>query len=228
MSTRKKAKLSPEKERELLVFAAVTREALLQTHATRMLKLIELAANRVSVMRMLDIYTRVHMLSDTDTEVFQTRVLAVLGHRARKGHAPLVYVEGEEERSDKRSFVGVVRDRLRGRQLHDLRRWVELHTGATQAAVLEVHVRYALKFIEELADTHSITEALQIYRDLVAVPANMTDALYIFTLDRLAAAELPRAQTIVAELPRTQEPPEPAPDRMPLLAPHRGHPKRAV
>ncbi|HEX6558740.1 MAG TPA: hypothetical protein VF021_04740 [Longimicrobiales bacterium] len=195
MSSRKKSKLTAEKRRELQVCAAVARETLLQTHVARALKLIELANNRVSVMRMLAIYARLHDLSDADGEVFSNRVLALLGHRARKGQAPLVYVEGEDEQpSSGRSVVRAVRDRLRGRRLHDLRRWIELHTGSTQAALIEVHVRHALRFVAELKDTHSIAEALKVYDELVEVPSNMTDALYIFTLDRLAIEELPRQQ----------------------------------
>lgn len=193
MNTRKNAKLSAEKQRELQVAAAVAREALLQMHVVRALKLIELAGNRVSVMRMLGIYTRVHGLSPTDAEAVSNRLLAALGQRAKKGHVPVVYVEGEDENVDKRSFVGVVRDRLRGRLLHDLRRWVELHTGSTQAALLEIYVKHALLFVKQLADSHSIADALQVYRALVQVPANMVDALYIYVLDRLAAEELPKA-----------------------------------
>jgi hypothetical protein len=190
MSSRKKARITAEKRRELQVLAAVAREALLQTHVTRAIKLIELAGNRVSVMRMLGIYTRVHVLSEADTEVFSNRLLAVLG---RKGEGPVVYVEGEPVH-ESGSFVRVVRDRLRGRQLHDLRRWVELHAGATQAALIDLHVRHALRFISELNESHSISEALDVYSELVDVPDNMRDALYIFALDRLAAEELPKAQ----------------------------------
>lgn len=194
MSSRKKSKLTAEKRRELQVCAAVARETLLQTHVARALRLIELADNRVSVMRMLAIYGRLHDLSDADGEVFSNRVLALLGHRARKGQSPLVYVEGEDEQASSRSVVRAVRDRLRGRRLHELRRWVELHTGSTQAALIEVHVRHAIRFVAELKDTHTIAEALKVYDELVEVPSNMTDALYIYTLDRLANDELPRQQ----------------------------------
>ena len=66
MSPRKKAKLTAEKRRELMVAAAVAHEAVLQTHVARAMRLIELSNNRVSVMRMLTIYTRLHNLSKMD------------------------------------------------------------------------------------------------------------------------------------------------------------------
>jgi len=220
MSAQKKSRLTSEKRRELQVCAAVARETLLQTHVARALKLIELANNRVSVMRMVEIYARLHSLTDGDTEVFSNRVLALLGHRARKGQAPAVYVEGEDELPlTSRSFVRIVRDRLRGRRLHDLRRWIELHTGATQAALIEVHVRQALRFVEELKDTHSIGEALKIYSTLVEVPGNMRDALYIYTLDKLAAEELPRGAEPRAVVDAEQ---------VPLFPPQRRRNKHAV
>ena len=213
MAPRSKAKISAEKRRELMVAAAVAREALLQTHVTRALKLIELSQNRVSVLRMLSIYSRVQELSKADDEAISNRLLALLGNRARKGQPATVYVPGEEENpGERKSLVRVMRERLKGRRLHDLRRWVELHTGSTQAALLEIHVRHALRFIYELNETHSVVDALEIYRELVEVPDNMTDALYIYVLDRLASEELPKTQPSDVAVDPTQVPLFP-PDR---------------
>ena len=218
MSPRSRAKLSAEKRRELMVAAAVAREALLQTHVTRAMKLIELSQNRVSVLRMLSIYSRVQELSKTDDEAISNRLLALLGNRARKGQPATVYVPGEEENpGDRKTIVGVMRERLKGRRLHDLRRWVELHTGSTQAALLEIHVRHALRFVYELNESHAVVDALEVYRELVEVPDNLTDALYIYVLDRLAAEELPRTQP--AEAPAD-------PTQVPLFPPDRRRSKR--
>lgn len=211
MKSRKRTKLTPAKQRELQVVAAVAREAVLQLHLTRALKLIDLASSRVSVVRMLNIYTRMLNLNAADAEVLANKVLAAVGQRTRKGQPPSVFVEGEDENvGELRSFVGVVRDRLKGRVLHDLRRWVQLHTGSTQAALIDLHVRHALRFVQELNDTATINEALDIYVEMVGVPPNMTDALYIYTLDRLAADELPRAQAAAAAEDPAQVPLFPA------------------
>jgi hypothetical protein len=219
---RKNPKLKAQKQRELQVIAAVAREAVLQLHVTQALKLIDLAGNRVSVLRMLAIYTRVHGLAEADAEMLVNKVLAVVGQqRKTKGKTPLVYVEGEDENiGDTRSFVNVVRDRLKGRVLHDLRRWVELHTGSTQVALLELHVRHAQRFIAELKETHGIGEALAIYRELAGVPANMADALYIYTLEKLAAEELPRPQAQPTTTEDTAQ--------VPLFPPRRRRSRRAV
>jgi hypothetical protein len=216
MSPRKKAKLTAEKRRELMVAAAVAHEAVLQTHVARAMRLIELSNNRVSVMRMLTIYTRLHNLSKMDVEALANRVLAVLG-RSRKSQTPAVYVEGESENfDDRRSIVGSMRQRLRGRRLHDLRRWTELHTGSTQAALLEIHVRHALRFVHELNATHSVVEAIEVYEEMVGVPDIMTSALRIYVFDRLAAEELPKGAIIDVNADPAQVP----------LFPDRRRPKR--
>lgn len=218
MSPRKKAKLTAEKRRELMVAAAVAHEAILQTHVMRAMRLIELSGNRVSVMRMLSIYTRLHELSKMDVEALANRVLAVLG-RSRKSQTPAMYVEGESENfDDRRSIVGSMRERMRGRRLHDLRRWTELHTGSTQAALLEIHVRHALRFVHELHESHDIFDAIGVYEDMVEVPDNMTDALRIYVMDKLAAEELPKGAVI--DVSSTD------PAQVPLFPADRRRPKR--
>ena len=201
MSPRKKAKLTAEKRRELMVSAAVAHEAVLQTHVARAMRLIELSNNRVSVVRMITIYTRLHDLSKMDVEALGNRVLALLG-RSRKNVTPAMYVEGESENfDDNRSIMGSVRDRLKGRRLHDLRRWVELHTASTQAALIEIHVRHALRFVQELHSSHSTVEAIEVYQEMVNVPDNMTAAVRIYVMDRLAAEELPKGGTPLIDVP---------------------------
>jgi hypothetical protein len=215
MSPRKKAKLTAEKRRELMVAAAVAHEAILQTHVMRAMRLIELSGNRVSVMRMLSIYTRLHELSKMDVEALANRVLAVLG-RSRKSQTPAMYVEGESENfDDRRSIVGSMRERMRGRRLHDLRRWTELHTGSTQAALLEIHVRHALRFVHELRESHDILNAIEVYEEMVEVPDNMTDALRIYVMDKLAAEELPKGAVIDVSADPAQVPLFPADRRRP-------------
>jgi hypothetical protein len=216
MSPRKKPKISAEKWRELQVAAAVARESMLQTHVTRALELIELAGNNVSVIRMLEIYTRVAALSRTDAEVVANRLLAVIGRRAGKTETPAVYVEGEDEVPSEKRLFGAMRDRLKGRRMHELRRLVELHSGSTQAAILDIHVRHAKRFVEALAESHSIAEALQVYAELIEVPRNLTEALYIYVVDRIATEALPRA---TAQLAQDNE-------QVPLFPPQR-RPKRA-
>jgi hypothetical protein len=218
MSSPRKPRVSAEKRRELQVAAAVAREALLQAHVKHALELIGLASNRVSVMRMLDIYVRVNSLPNADAELVTTRVLAMLGESTADGDRPLVYVEGESDLAGNLPLVGVVRDRLRGRALNDLRRWVELHTGSTQVALLNVYVAHALRFVDMLQETHSIAAALRVYAEFVAVPRTMNDMLHLFVLDRLATKGLPAG-------PRTEQvqlfPAQPRPRAIRAAAPDR-------
>lgn len=221
MSPRKKAKLTAEKRRELMVAAAVAHEAVLQTHVARAMRLIELSGNRVSVMRMITIYTRLHDLSKMDVEALANRVLALLG-RSRKSATPAMYVEGESENfDDGRSLMGSMRDRMKGRRLHDLRRWIELHTASTQAALIEIHVRHALRFVQELHASHSTVEAIHVYEEMVNVPDNMTDALRIYVMDRLAAEELPKGSSPLIDVTAPADPAQ-----VPLFPAERRRPKR--
>jgi hypothetical protein len=209
-------KLTVALRRELEVQAALAREAVTQFHVNSALSMIELAASRVSAVRMLDIYLRMHGLAGAEAELLSYSVLAALGHRASKGTAASLFVEGEEiAPPDRTSVLNVLTNRLRGRVHHDLRRWVELATGATQAGLLDIHARHAIRFARELTDSHSILQAAELYSDMAGVPASLRDTLYIFLLDRLAAEELPRRNQTVA--PQT--------DRVSLF-PHR--PRRAV
>ena len=201
----KKVRISAEKQRELQVAAAVAREAILQAHVARALKLIELAGDRVSAVRMLEIYARVQELHAAEAEAVAMRLLASIGQKAKKGIRPAVYVEGEKD-DDGRSIVSFVRDRLRGRVHHDLRRWVELHAGVTRVALLDIYVKHAVKFAEDLRETHPTSAALSIFRDLTGVPNSMKEALEMFVLEKLAANELPRGGGVRLSTLTPQEP----------------------
>ena len=196
MSARKSLRRIPVAQwRELEVAAAVAREAVMQLHVARALKLIDLAGNRVSALRMLGIYIRVQGLSGASAEMLAHRTLAAVGHRVNKGPTASLFVEGEAEPEDGRhSLIRVVKDRLRGRVHDDLRRWVELQTGATQVALLELHVRHAYNFVRDLAATHTIADACLLYSELAEVPTTMQSTLYMFVLDKFAADELPKGK----------------------------------
>jgi len=196
MSSRKSSRRIPAaRMRELEVAAAVAREAVMQLHVARALKLVDLAGPRVSVTRMLGIYIRVQGLRGAAAEMLVHRALAAVGHRVSKGAPASLLVEGEISADPVQpSLFQLVRNRLRGRVHDDLRRWVELQIGATQVALLDLHVRHACSFVRDLADTHSISEACALYAEMAEVAEHMRPTLYMFVLDRIAANELPRTK----------------------------------
>lgn len=201
--------LGVARRRELEVAAAVAREKIMQFHVTSALRLIALAADRVSPTRMLDIHMRLHHVSGAEAELLAYRVLAALGETTASGTARLFTPgqAGEEEESS--SFWSVLRSRLRGRVHHDLRRWVELAVGAAQAGMVEIHAQHAARFATSLAETHSVEQAAVIYAEMVGVPAPLRQPLLIQLLNYLAAQELP---PVSAPAP---SPPERAPQERP-------------
>lgn len=211
MSARKASrKLTAAKRRELEVAAAVARESVMQFHVTNAIRFIELADERVSAVRMLEIYLRLHRIDDAPAELLAYRVLAALGQRSsRNGIAPNYFVEGEQpgEYDNTRSLFRIVKNRLRGRVHHDLRRTVEIATGSTQVALLELHVSHALRFVQALSATHSIAEAAALYADMAGVQPMHRDTLYLFLLDRLAAEALPRQAVAAAPPPQANRGP---------------------
>lgn len=193
-------KLTADKRRDLEVAAATAREAVVQLHVDRAIELIQLSEGRVPTLRMIEIYIRVQGLTGTPAQVVANRVMATLGRHGVRGVNALAYGAGSDDPDDgggdedeaEPSLFRTLRKRLRGRVNDGLRRVVELHTGATRAALIDLYVRHARDFVEILADTHSIEDACELYTDQVAVPTQVGHVLYTLVLDRLAAQELPR------------------------------------
>jgi hypothetical protein len=176
--------------RGLEMAAAIAREAATQHHIASALRLIELGAGKVSAVRMLDIYLRLHGIVDAPAELLRYSVLAALGTQAEPAQVGELLAEPDEPVQG--SLLRVLRTRLRGRVHNQLRRQVELATGAAHAGLLELHVRHGIRFADELAGTHSVTQACTVYVEMAGVPAPLHDAVCILLLDRLATRELPR------------------------------------
>jgi hypothetical protein len=197
-------KIPAGRNRELQVAAAVAREAVVELHVSHALELIRAAAGTVPELRMLDIYIRLLELAGPTEETVANRVLAALGH-TRAGSPPFGDggADAELPADDDASLLRNVRRRLRGRVNPSLRRVVELRTGATKIALLDIHVRHATGFVQLLADTHGIEEACATYVTFVPMPAPLASVLYLLVVDRIAAEEL--------HTPWSEGPTEPVP-----------------
>jgi hypothetical protein len=214
-------RLSAETRRELEVAAAIAREAVTQLHVDRAIDLIRIGDGRVATLRMLEIYIRLQSLNGPLGQVVANRTMATLGRHGVRGVNAIGFEAAQDGSDDERSMFQLLRSRLRGRVHDELRRSVELHTGATQAAMLDLHIRHAREFATMLHATHSIEAACTVYREFVDVPTSLTSLLYTLVLDRVAADELPRpvmtgrrhnlqlpAQSTTADRPQRQDSPQ--------------------
>jgi hypothetical protein len=199
MSGKTPRRLPATKRRELEIVAAIAREAVTRHHVDSALRLIELGAERVPVIRMLAIYARLHGLRGAHAEQLAYSVLASLGNSTEIGELTAMLGDDDLTELDSESLLRVVRNRLRGRIHHDLRRWVEIATGSAQVGLLEVHLIHARRFVEELTETHTAGQACALYCDLAGVPDLLHTALTITLLDRLAARELPPRRDAIAQ-----------------------------
>lgn len=188
MDRRPLSRLDPDLRRRLEVAAEVTRAKLLDVHFAHVLELIERArADNLPAGRALEIYARLHHLRDEDAEQLAKRVLAHVGGRAIRLAA---LGRGDEKLGDvfeddgALSFFRQLRRRLRGRQNHELRRWVELHAARTELALLDVHVDGAVRFIELLKEERSLSDAVRLYARVMQVRDSIVEALYLLALDR--------------------------------------------
>lgn len=187
--------LGQARRRELEVAAAVAREKIMQFHVTSALRLIALAADRVSPTRMLEIHLRLHQVNGAEAELLAYRVLAAIGEAAGSESARLFAPAELQQEETSDSLWQVLRSRLRGRVHHELRRWVELAVGAAQAGMVEIHVQHAARVARSLAESHNVEQAVAVYAELAGVPPSLRQAVSIQLLSRLAAEDLPAVTT---------------------------------
>lgn len=204
--------------RKLDVACAVATEELLEAHSAHIMELIGLADGRVAPERMIDIYLRLQGIGQPHAMVVRTRVLAALGQRTRsapEGAARSGPVE-EIAPPPPRGIFSLLRERFRGRVHTELRRWVELHTGRAAMALLDIHVRNALAFVDVMGAEAPLHQGVETYCEMLGVADSFRDVLYWMVLERIARAELPRTGTL--PLPRAGES-APAAGRRPRLRP---------
>jgi hypothetical protein len=185
-------KLPDSMRREIDLAAAVCRERLLDAHVMRALELIDHARVKVAPPRALNIYLRLHSMTEVDAQILGHRAFVVLGQRdaaaGGEDHGEIDDFEEEEAPWEEAhgSLVRQVQKRLHGRVNQELRRWVELHTGRTEVALLDVHVTNALRFIEILQPETSYAGAVNLYLEMLSIPQPLGDTIYFFVLDRLS------------------------------------------
>lgn len=170
---------------------AVSREHLLQTHVAQALELAELGRDRLPLGRALEIYCRLHGLAPETEAVVRSRALATMGEEGLEDFGPYDDDDAPASQEDGHWLSTLLGERFRPRVQKELRSWIELHAGRAEAAVLETHVRNALRFVEILGDELSLAEAVDVYTETLALQPDAADAVRVFTLERLSRTHLP-------------------------------------
>jgi hypothetical protein len=199
---------------EVEIALATLRERVIELHATQAIELIEKASDHVSTERALAIYCHLHRVEGHESVALRTGVLARLGRQGRKrprSERVPADVAAMEEWDSPLSWLQWVRRRLQGRNNVELRRWIELHSGRTQAKLLELHVNGALRVVDVLKPEKSYAEVVQLYAERMGVSPSLSRAIYFLTLSRIVepsgpAAERPSSQ-ISTPTERRDEPP---------------------
>ena len=196
--------LSETLRRRVELAIAVAQERLLSTHVDHALRLIQLMGDQVRFENALGIYTRMLRLSDDEARVITTRALAILGEQGMDptaGQEPAVEPEPDERSSPRRTFLRLMRARLRGRVKDELRRWVELAAARTEVALFQTHVENALNFVELLEKELQSAEAVELYLDALDVRESVAEMTYYAALGRMADEQLPEAKRASAAAP---------------------------
>lgn len=190
--------LSEGMRRRVELAVAVAQERLLSTHVEHALTLIQLVGDQVPFENALAIYTRMLRLSEDEARVITTRALATLGEQGVRGEVwPELEREEVPEREPRRSFMNIMRSRLRGRVNDDMRRQVELCAARTEIAILHTHVENALQFVELLENEMPLIEAVELYLDALQVRDSIAEVAAYMALARLADEHLPVANRAV-------------------------------
>jgi len=172
------------------IAAAVARERILDAHVDQALDMVEGTEGHLEPGRALEIYARLHYLNLEDGRVVGTRVLARIGAQDVAPDRPARTVKVMASGQSPESIFEQIRRRLRGRSYHDLRRWIELHSGRTEVALLNIHVTNAFLFLQVLRPDKSIARAVQTYAQLMNLRKPVTEIVYYQVLDRLPAFPL--------------------------------------
>lgn len=195
--------------KDLNMLLAVGRKRLADAHFTHAMELIEHASPHVSPPRALDIYSRLHHLTEEEFRALKNRVLVAYAKRAPSDEklATFIGINGDVDWDITATVFQKIRKRLKGRQNLELRRWVEMHTGRAEAELLSIHVENVIRLYASLGDLSPVLDAVRLYMETIALRSTLHEALYIAVCDRLfrehaaGAVSLPakRAERVMGE-----------------------------
>lgn len=178
--------------RQAQLLNALARERLVDVHLKYAMEFVDRASGTLDPERTLEIYARLHHLRGQDADHIFQKVLVALGRRTSL--KPFVHEEPAEPilAETPRTVLGQIRRRLRGRANHELREWVEYHTGRAETELLWTHVENARQFVDLLEPFLGLGGAVTRYADDLDIPPSRTEIIYYLML-AAASVEAPPA-----------------------------------
>lgn len=187
-------RLPAEVRRRLELAEAAAVEARHDTHAEQALNLVAVLAARMPFDEAVERYIDVMSLGGEEAEIVHGRALVMLGESGLG-----------EDLSQERHRTGwglnwryatplgavrFVQRRMRRNAEEDL--WLELSAARAEEALVRLHIRHSLHFIEIMGEYAPPPRSVSVYLDQLEVPAARARAVYQRTLARVADAEIPR------------------------------------
>jgi hypothetical protein len=170
------------------VAIAVARQRLLDAHFTYVLELIQQSQGDVAAPQALTIYARVHRLSEIDLQALKNRVLVYLGRVAATDVTDLPHtfmaIDGAVEWDITASLVDRIRRRLGGRRNHELRDWIDQHSGHVECDLMKLHVDNLVALSEVMGEDARPVDVTRMYMREADVRDELWEPLYWGLLDR--------------------------------------------
>ncbi|HET8657294.1 MAG TPA: hypothetical protein VFL93_17335 [Longimicrobiaceae bacterium] len=187
-------RLPADLRRRLELTEAAAREARSDTHAQQAINLVAVLAPRMPFDEAVDRYIEMMGLGGEEAETVHTRTLVALSDSdigtelARERHRTGWGLNWRY--ATPLGAVRFVRRQMRRNAEEDL--WLELSAARAEEALIRVHIKHALQFVEILEDAAPPTRAVTLFIEQLEVPAARARSVYQRVLARVADSELPR------------------------------------
>lgn len=200
------------------VALALARQRLGDAHFQFVLEMIRRGQGEVAAPQVLQIYARLHYLTELDLQALRNRVLVYLGQIANTDvtHLPntFVAIDGDVEWDVRASMVERIRRRLNGRSNYAFREWVELHTGHVYSKLLRIHIDNLVTLYDSGAGELKPIDATRLYVRELNLRESLFDPLYHGLLERIYetvkeeadTADEPAVDEVPAAEPSTEGP----------------------
>ena len=198
-------------QRQIDLTTAVCQERLLATHVRHVLAMVDAVSDELPFDSAVDIYVRVLRLTPEQARNVGSRALATLGQRGALPSndvrpAP-VEADDEDDPSERgktsRSDMTFARfrRRIRGRVQEDLRHRINLAAARAEDTLVGTHVQNALTFVESFGDEMGVSEAAELYLEIMLIQEGVADVIYNRALRVIADESLPPVEGEIAAAP---------------------------